>query len=193
MADRRIQRTEKRLQDALIELIHERNYSTITVQDIVDLADVGRTTFYDHYKDKDDLFLTCHHNVISGFHEIHQLDGFLDDDVTVEIVAIYERLCQARELLFPIFHSHDSTVILRHIRDRSAEAISRSLRDTLPEQNSRILIDMLANYLAGSQIALMQWWLEKRQPHSAKELAIAFHRLQRAAIREAFEVPDELE
>lgn len=191
MADRRIQRTQKRLQDALIELIHERNYSAITVQDIVDLADVGRTTFYDHYKDKDDLFLTCHHNVISGFHEIHQLDAFLDDDVTGDIVAIYERLCQARELLLPIFHNQEGVIILRHIRDRSAEAIRRSLQDTFQQQNSRIPIDMLANCLAGSQIALMQWWLETRQPYSAEELARAFHRLQRAAIRDAFEVQDE--
>ena len=45
---------------------------------------------------------------------------------------------------------------------------------------------MLANYLAGAQIALVQWWLEKRQPHTFEYLAQTFHRLQRAAIRDAF-------
>jgi hypothetical protein len=45
---------------------------------------------------------------------------------------------------------------------------------------------VLANYLAGAQIALVQWWLEKRRTHTPENLAQAFHRLQRAAIRDAF-------
>jgi hypothetical protein len=49
-----------------------------------------------------------------------------------------------------------------------------------------IPLDMLANYLAGAQLALMQWWLEKRRPHTAENLAQTFHLLQRAAIRETF-------
>jgi len=43
-----------------------------------------------------------------------------------------------------------------------------------------------ANYLAGAQTALVQWWLEKRQPHTLQNLAQMLHRLQRAAIRDAF-------
>ena len=54
-----------------------------------------------------------------------------------------------------------------------------------------IPLDMLANYLAGAQITLMQWWLEKRRPHSAETLTLALHRLQRAVIRDAFGISDE--
>ena len=52
--DRRIQRTRQLLDDALIELILEKGYDNITVQNIVDQANVGRSTFYAHFLDKDE-------------------------------------------------------------------------------------------------------------------------------------------
>src|SRR5678816_2441110 len=55
--DRRSQRTRHLLSAALVELIREKDYNTITVSDIIDRANVGRSTFYAHYRDKDDLFV----------------------------------------------------------------------------------------------------------------------------------------
>jgi len=49
---------------------------------------------------------------------------------------------------------------------------------------------VLANYLAGAQIALVQWWMQKRQAYTSENLAQTFHRLQRAAIRDAFGLRD---
>ncbi|MEM6707029.1 MAG: TetR/AcrR family transcriptional regulator, partial [Acidobacteriota bacterium] len=55
--DRRVTRTKRLLRQALMELVREKDYARITVQDILDRADVGRSTFYTHYRDKDDLLL----------------------------------------------------------------------------------------------------------------------------------------
>lgn len=55
--DRRVRRTRGLLHQALIELMLERDYTRISVRDILDRADVGRSTFYAHYRDKDDLLL----------------------------------------------------------------------------------------------------------------------------------------
>ena len=52
--DRRVERTRESLQKALIELIAEQGYDSITIQEIVDRADLGRTTFYLHYNSKDE-------------------------------------------------------------------------------------------------------------------------------------------
>ncbi len=71
-----------------------------------------------------------------------------------------------------------------------AQEIEVSLRAAFAESDSTIPFDVLANYLAGAQIALMQWWLQKRQPHTPEKLAQTFHRLQRAAIRDAFGLRD---
>src|SRR5574337_330145 len=56
--DRRIRRTRKLLQDALLSLILEKSYDEVTVQDVIDRANVGRSTFYAHFQGKEDLFLS---------------------------------------------------------------------------------------------------------------------------------------
>src|SRR5438552_11345004 len=53
--DRRIQRTRLMLRSAMVSLIRERGFEALTVQDIIDRADVGRSTFYSHFKSKEDL------------------------------------------------------------------------------------------------------------------------------------------
>lgn len=55
-ADRRVQKTQQSLRNALIALILEKHYDTISVQDIIERANVGRSTFYLHFRDKEDLF-----------------------------------------------------------------------------------------------------------------------------------------
>ena len=194
--DRRVQRTRELLQKALIELINERGYNAITIQDIVDRANVGRTTFYLHYNSKDDLFMSCHEAIISEFHfgPHHHLsrEELLSPEAPPGMTSAFRHLVEARALLHPIFQGKDSLLILRRIRDRSAHDMEVSLRAAFAEADSAIPFDVLANYLAGAQIALVywwleaQWWLERRQPHTPENLAQTFHRLRRAAIRDAF-------
>lgn len=192
--DRRVQRTRELLHQALIELIKERGYAVITIQDIVDRANVGRTTFYLHYSSKDALFMSCHEAIMSQFHVgpgyPHSRDALLSPDVPPGILAAYQHLDDARALLSPIFQGKESLLLLRRIRFRNAQAIEASLRTAFAEADSTIPLDVLATYLAGAQIALVQWWLEQRRPHTPEHVAQTFHRLQRAAIRDAFGLRD---
>lgn len=188
--DRRVQRTRELLQKALMELINEQRYDAITIQDIVNRANVGRTTFYLHYNSKDELFMSCHEAVVRDFHigALHPLsrEELLSPEPPPGITLAYQHLEGARALLYSLFQGKDGLLILRRFRDWNAQEIESNLRTSFAERDSAIPLDVLANYLAGAQIALVQWWLEKRQPHTPEALAQTFHRLQRAAIREAF-------
>ena len=192
--DRRVRRTRELLQKALIELISERGYDAITIQDIVDRANVGRTTFYLHYSSKDELFVSCHEAIISKFRigPLHPLsrEELLSLEAPHGMTSAYRHLEEARALLYSVFEGKDSLLILRRMRDWSARDIEANLRSAFPEEDSVIPLDVLALYLAGAQIGLVQWWLEKRQPHTLEDLAQMFHRLQRSAIREAFGLTD---
>src|SRR5579864_499085 len=86
--DRRVQRTHTLLRDALMALIEERGYEPILIQDITDRANVSRTTFYLHFRDKDDLLFTTMEElyddlveksmVRSGDSEDHSIRGGID-------------------------------------------------------------------------------------------------------------------
>jgi len=190
--DRRVMRTRELLQKALIELISESGYDTITIQDIVERANVGRTTFYLHYTSKVDLFMSCHEAIVTGFssgplfsHPLTRAE-LLSPEPLPGATSAFRHLHDARTRLYPIFHGKDSALIVRRIRDLSAQAIEANLRTVFTEAECAIPLDVLSTYLAGAQIAMVQWWLEKRQHLTPESLAQAFHRLLRAAIREAF-------
>src|SRR5690349_1471235 len=71
--DRRSQRTQQLLSTALVELMQQKRYDAITVQDIIDHANVGRSTFYAHYLDKDDLLVSDFTRVLDALRDhMHQ-------------------------------------------------------------------------------------------------------------------------
>lgn len=195
-SDRRVQRTRQQLQKALIELIGERDYDTLTIQEIVDRANIGRTTFYLHYNSKDDLFMSCHEAIVSGFHSgllfLHPLsrEELLSPETPPPMTMAYQHLAETWRQLSPILHGKDGALLWRQIRDRSAAEIEANLQAVFAEATSTIPLNVLANYLAGAHMALIHWWLEKHHPFTPELLAQTVHRLQRAAIRDAFELED---
>jgi AcrR family transcriptional regulator len=195
--DRRVQRTRELLQKALIDLIGERGYDAITIQDIVDRANVGRTTFYLHYGSKDELFTSCHEAVVKQFdfgplypHSLGR-EQLLAPSAPPGLIAAYRHLQEAWARLHPVFRGKDGPYILRRIREWSAQEIESNLRAAFDEADSTVPLDVLANYLAGAQLALVQWWLEQPKPRSAEDVAHALHHLQRGAIIDAFGLSDE--
>jgi AcrR family transcriptional regulator len=64
--DRRVARTQKLLHGALHSLIHERDYDSIAVKEILDRANVGRSAFYMHFRDKDDLLAATFHDIFNS-------------------------------------------------------------------------------------------------------------------------------
>ncbi|MBA3871475.1 MAG: TetR/AcrR family transcriptional regulator [Anaerolineae bacterium] len=190
-ADRRVQRTRELLQKTLIELMRADGYESITIQQIVDRANIGRTAFYLHYHNKDELFMSCHEAMISHFHfgPLYPLtrEELLSPEAPQGMTSAYQHLEDTRELLYPVFQGKDSLMTLRRmLRDWNAQEIEANLRAAFAEADSSIPFEVLAAYLAGAQISLLHWWLEKRRPYTPEDLAQTFHRLQRAAIRDAF-------
>ena len=192
--DRRVQRTRELLQKTLVELIDEREYDAITIQDIVDRANIGRTTFYKHYNSKDDLFMSCHEAMLSSFqferlysHPLSR-EELLEKEAPPRMIMAFQHLDETRARLSAVFQGKDGPMILRQIRDRSAQEIEANLHAIIHKADDNIPLDILAVYLAGAQLALVLWWLEKRRAHTPKDIVQALHRLQRAAIQDALGV-----
>jgi AcrR family transcriptional regulator len=138
-SDRRVQRTRELLQKTLIELISERGYDAITIQDIVDRANVGRTTYYLHYSSKDELFMSCHEAIVSEFHSLHprSREELLSAEAPPRMISAYRHLLNARTLLYPIFQGKSCDESVTGARKKSKPACVPPLpKPTAPSRST---------------------------------------------------------
>lgn len=187
--DRRRRRTHELLEKAFLELMAERGYNAVTIQEIVERAGVGRATFYRHYGGKDELFLRCHEAFIKRFGIYPPVrEELLAPEPPATMVAAYRHLAEVRPVLSPILlgYAKDSGLLLRRMRQSCARRIEESLRVAFPAKEETVPAELVANFLAGAQLGLLHWWFERHLPGPPEHLARAFHRLRQGVISAAF-------
>lgn len=192
--DRRVLRTQKLLHQALMSLILEKKYETITVQEILDRADVGRSTFYLHFRDKDEL-------LVSGF---QYLQSFLES-VQKASAAVpgksYERIIGFSLAMFD--HAQEYRRVNRAMLGSSAEVVARRkihsvltgiVRQELQLEWQRrkrgdgpISPELLSHFLVSTFVSVLMWWLNSRNPMPSKEIDAAYRRLVLPCLSSIFE------
>ena len=187
---RRARQTRELLQQAIRELAAEKGYEAISIRDITERAQVGRTTFYLHFKSKDDLYMSAHVEHVAQLGWSITVDSLIADEPPDYLVKFIESVAQDRALYLDVGRSSDALLFTRRMRQHTALSIEQCLRDNFAEQSSKVPFTLLANYLAGAQVSLIGWWLENHFPVDARQLATAFQRLQRASLRDALPLPD---
>src|SRR5713226_4917038 len=94
--DRRVLHTRDALGDALVALMHEKPFETITVQHVLDRAGIGRSTFYTHYRDKEDLFMSDVEEFWEGMSTLISRRGEASDRVA-PVTELFAHVAEARE------------------------------------------------------------------------------------------------
>lgn len=167
---RRTKRTRKLIEDALMSLMLEKRYDKITVQDIIDRADVGRSTFYVHFDGKEDLLTSDFEHIFASLSQQIDVDKGNKNEVfsTVELFkhiqahhGLYKALVWGRgvELIFKQGH-----MVLGKIFEKKLI----SLLDD--DAGTKVPIPVLSNHLAGSFLTLLKWWLDNNMPHTPEEM-----------------------
>src|SRR5262245_44726876 len=113
--DRRSERTRRSLSEAMVELIREKDYSAITVNDIIERANVGRSTFYAHFRDKDDLFLGEFDRVIDVLsHGI--LNGPQDEDSLFPSLGLFRHIRDQYALYKALMWGPGIDLLIKHFQ-----------------------------------------------------------------------------
>jgi AcrR family transcriptional regulator len=175
--DERIRRTHERLGSALVELIQEKPIDDVTVQDVLDRASVGRSTFYLHFRDKDDLLLSQ----LETFLEIMSTTLSIrkeDSHRVVPVAEMFEHIGGQNKVYRALADSgrlHDFFDLAQGYFGRGIE---RRLRESrrLPKIPQRELTAR-AVALAGSLLALLRWWLDRGAKEPSSEMDQLFHRI----------------
>ena len=175
--DARVRRTRDQLGYALIQLIVEKPINDVTVQDVLDRAGVGRSTFYLHYRDKDDLLVS-------------QLEMFLENMSTVlsKRKDKSNRVAPVAEMFAHIGNQNKLYRVLSdsgHLKDffELAEGyFARGIEQRLKESGRLANIPQRAlaaraSALSGSLLSLLRWWLDRGEKESPEEMDDMFHRM----------------
>jgi len=177
--DRRIQRTRRLLRDALFTLIVERGYEMITVEEITERANVGRATFYAHYKDKEDLLLSSLEEI---FYETAATIGPISEETfqageKPPAQLAFEHMAQHHQLYRVLLNERGAAVISLRILELLANISRRYTVGQLDVARSLLPLELLAYHLAGSLFALLMWWLNNDMPYSPEHMAKIFQHL----------------
>lgn len=170
--DRRSRRTRQALHQALIRLIVERGYDEITVADIADAADTGRSTFYAHFTDKDDLLRSAGgylRQVLIKEHEAAATSGRPEDRILGFSRFMTAHLYEQREIFHALTRGQGGAIFLDMVRDVLCEIV----RKEFATGGDALEREVAVQFLVGGYIAVVTWWLRSgaRQDPSAVEAA----------------------
>jgi AcrR family transcriptional regulator len=179
--DRRVRRTRGLLQGALLSLVQEQGYERITVQDILDRADVGRSTFYAHYRDKEDLLLSGFEDIRSALIEerdaARQAAGGTSEFLH-PLLTVFRHVEAHRHFWQPLTRKGGADVVVRILRDYVANLLREHSRVQFPAvAKNQVQLEAAVQFLVGAFIGLGIWWIDNDIAYSAEEIHSIFQRL----------------
>ena len=181
--DQRIRRTHERLGRALVELIQEKPIDDVTVQEVLDRAAVGRSTFYLHFRDKNDLLMSQLEMALEHMSTV-LIDRREESDRVVAVTEIFDHISGQNKIYRALVEAcrlHDFFDLAQDYFARGIEQRLKGLK-RLPKMPPREL-RVRSYVLAGSLLSLLRWWIDRGAKESPAEMDKLFHRTVWEGIR----------
>ena len=173
--ERRRLRTRNLLIQTTLQLVLEKGYETITIQDITDRADLGRGTFYIHFKDKEEVVWSAFQEIFQELEqEAHrQLDRNLPQVEYFGLLNIFRHADKNRDLYRVMFGGQGSATLTARAQDFLANAFLYDIRNSPqpPEINFNLPEEIEAQLLTGVISRLLYWWLGTANDYTAEQMA----------------------
>ena len=182
--DRRVARSRRALKEALTDLILERGYEAVTVQDVIDRADVGRSTFYAHFRDKDEL-------LAEGIRDLLREAGSAAPPATRKTewvlrfsAPMFEHIGRYVPANGPGLATRHEDSLHEHLEHAIAASVAESLRRAGGTEGI-VCTELLAEHVAATFVRVLEWWIAGGTRRSASEAEAAFRALVLPALRAA--------
>jgi AcrR family transcriptional regulator len=173
--DRRVKRTREVLGDALVGLMQEKTFESIKVEEVLDRADVGRSTFYSHYRDKDDLFLSDVDEFWEGMASWLERKGEKSRRMA-PLAELLSHVGTAQTFYQALVASGKVGDVMELGRGHFRRSIERRLHQLEPKlERERVAI--LASAFTGAMFELMDRWVRHEITGSPAEIDSIFHEM----------------
>jgi len=175
--DARVRRTRDALGDALIALMQEKAFETITVQEVLDRAHVSRSTFYTHYSDKDDLLMSDSEEFFEALSMALSEHSDISDRV-FPVQEFFTHLADVQPFYKALVKSGKFQENMELARGHFARGIERRLSE-LPRAKSIPANERsaIAFTHAGALLSLLAWWLDRGMREPPEQMDELFHRM----------------
>ena len=178
--DRRTRRTRQVLRDAFVALLKEKRYEDVSVQDIIERADVARSTFYVHYVDKEDL-LVGKWGVFASNLGVHA-DGLKHEEnkghSILSTLGWFQHIQAQADLLKIIAKDPAMDLAMKTLHGILLEDMQIRVQGHLPEnRNASIPPSLAVEYLAGSLMTLLKWWVKQGMSYPPERMDEIFQQL----------------
>jgi len=165
--DRRSQRTRQAIDDAFIELLMEKGYDVLSVKDIIDRANVGRSTFYAHYKDKEGLFVSQMERLVKvlsqhGPQEVSKENPFFPS------LGLFRHVQEQKKLYKLLTWDSGINLLNGYLQKSLSGQIEQNL--VTSGQTFDVPIPVIANFLAGSFLSMLKWWLDGKMAYTPEQI-----------------------
>ena len=175
--DARVRRTHQRLGMAMLGLMQDKPFDEVTVQEVLDRASVGRSTFYLHFRDKDDLLLAQ----LEVFLEIMSTRLSVQKEQSSRVAPVtemFEHIGEQKKLYRALVDSGRLDDFFNLAQDYFARGIERRLKEStrvskMPSGELRAR----AVALAGSLLSLMRWFMDRGAKEDPREMDRLFHKM----------------
>jgi len=178
--DRRSLKTRQAIHEALHSLMQEKQYNKITIQDIIDRANVGRSTFYSHYETKDELLLS------SVEHLLEMLNKYIasyveykgDKPRLIPVTELFEHIKENSRLIKGLIKAKSADMFFEKAQAYWNSKIEGYLRTKLPEGKSpKVPIPILTNHITSTLVNLLEWWVNNKMSFTPLEMDQYFQEL----------------
>lgn len=182
--DRRVRRTKELLRRALLALITEKGYERVTVQEIIDRADVGRSTFYAHFRDKEDLLVYGLEELRGPFASTGGVGqpGRQGVDASPTL-AVFEHFAKYDTVWKAMAGRRGAEAFVRYLHEFLSELIRDQLNARAPDGPTQVPMDALVEFAVSTLIGLgMRWWRMGDAKYSPREVDAIYRWLTEPAI-----------
>lgn len=177
--DRRTARTRRALHEALISLILRKGYEAITIQEIIDEADVGRATFYAHYAGKQDLlrsgFEALRAELVAARHNASAKRDLRQDEPLAFSLAMFEHAYEYKDVYRALVGRRGGIIAINEIR----RVLSELVREELPavQDDGSASRELTLQFVVGAFLTVLTWWLERKPDLTPAQVDVMFRRL----------------
>jgi AcrR family transcriptional regulator len=188
--DRRVHRTEQLLRTALVSLIEEKGFETLTVQDIIDRADVGRATFYAHFDNKEDLLVSGFDGLRTALKELqrraHLRTTSSDERLFAFSHEMFAHIAEYRKVFRAMVGKRSGALVQQLLQKIVVDLVRDDLKAMVGRRDDRSApAEAVVQFVTGGFFGLAMLWATGKLPVSVEEVNALFRRLAMPGVKAA--------